>query len=276
MWDSRRAVLWWTDIESRRLYRHDWASRTTRVFETPERVGSFALGRRERALLIAFESGIAFYRSRRTARWSGLRVRCGSGAGSASTTVASIGAAASGLARWSRGGRATAPAICIASSAGRHGAAASQRRCGISNSLCTSPDGAMLYFADTRRAPSGRLRAGRPTARSAQRRRFAETPRGRGPRRLYRGCGRLRLERAVGWQLRRALRARRADRSHVPSSHPPANLRMLRRAAPGSVVRHLRAAGSRRRRRCAASPTRVMSSSTEPGFRDLPEPEYRR
>jgi sugar lactone lactonase YvrE len=25
LWDSRRQVLWWTDIQSRRLYRHDRA-----------------------------------------------------------------------------------------------------------------------------------------------------------------------------------------------------------------------------------------------------------
>jgi len=43
LWDSRRHVLWWTDIQSRRLFRHDWANGTTQILETPERGGSFGL-----------------------------------------------------------------------------------------------------------------------------------------------------------------------------------------------------------------------------------------
>ena len=40
LWDSRRQLLWWTDIQGRELYRYDWArssmqSRADCVSEPP-------------------------------------------------------------------------------------------------------------------------------------------------------------------------------------------------------------------------------------------------
>src|SRR5262249_41118798 len=61
IWDSRRHVLWWTDIQSRRLYRHDWARGTTQILDTPERVGSFGLVAGGELLTTAFESGMRLY-----------------------------------------------------------------------------------------------------------------------------------------------------------------------------------------------------------------------
>ena len=40
LWDSRRGLLWWTDIQGRELYQYDWTDAAIRVLDTPERVGS--------------------------------------------------------------------------------------------------------------------------------------------------------------------------------------------------------------------------------------------
>jgi SSS family solute:Na+ symporter len=40
LWDSRRGLLWWTDIQGRELYQYDRTDAAIRVLDTPERVGS--------------------------------------------------------------------------------------------------------------------------------------------------------------------------------------------------------------------------------------------
>src|ERR1700722_10209924 len=72
LWDSRRQLLWWTDIQGRELYRYDWARSSTQVLDTPERVGSFGLVAHSERLITAFESGIALYDTReKTIEWLG-------------------------------------------------------------------------------------------------------------------------------------------------------------------------------------------------------------
>ena len=61
LWDSRREVLWWTDIQRRRLHRYYPGSGATQILDTPERVGSFGLVAGSEELITAFESGIAMY-----------------------------------------------------------------------------------------------------------------------------------------------------------------------------------------------------------------------
>src|SRR5882762_789386 len=39
LWDSRREVLWWTDIQARQLHRYEWTHGTMQILDTPERVG---------------------------------------------------------------------------------------------------------------------------------------------------------------------------------------------------------------------------------------------
>jgi L-arabinonolactonase len=59
IWDARSSSLLWTDIESNQIWLLDSTGRTSAV-KTPERVGSFAL--RERGgLVVAFASGFAFW-----------------------------------------------------------------------------------------------------------------------------------------------------------------------------------------------------------------------
>jgi L-arabinonolactonase len=61
LWDSRRAALWWTDIQGRRLHRYDWVHGKLQILDTPERVGSFGLIAGSEQLITAFASGIAIY-----------------------------------------------------------------------------------------------------------------------------------------------------------------------------------------------------------------------
>ncbi len=153
VWDSRRHILWWTDIHGRRLHRYDWASRTMRVHETPERVGSFGLVAGSAALITAFESGIALYDpclndvtwiARPQAEVKGVRFNDG---------------------RVDRRGRFWCGTMVEEGTGARSGSLYSIDSSGtlvchlrgvqISNGLCMSPDGSKLYFTDS---PSGIIR----------------------------------------------------------------------------------------------------------------------
>jgi L-arabinonolactonase len=147
LWDSRREVLWWTDIQGRRLHRYDWTHHTMRILDTPERVGSFGFVAGSEKLVTAFASGIGLYDThQQTVAWlarpeaidPGIRFndgrvdRCGrfwSG-----TMVESDQRAASG---------------CLYSIEARGDVRSHVRGVRISNGLCFSPDGTRLYFADS-------------------------------------------------------------------------------------------------------------------------------
>jgi L-arabinonolactonase len=147
LWDSRRAVLWWTDIPGQRLHRYDWVHGTMQIFDTPERVGSFGLVEASEKLIAAFASGIALYDVRQQSvdwlrlpealhpgiRFNDGRVdRCGrfwSG-----TMVERNQLVASG---------------CLYSIDATGEARCHVRGVRIANGLCFSPDGTQLYFADS-------------------------------------------------------------------------------------------------------------------------------
>jgi L-arabinonolactonase len=147
LWDWRRHRLWWTDIPSRHLYRYDWSSGRTEVFDTPERVGSFGFVNNSERLIVAFASGIALYDPYQKAlEWiarpsevvSGIRFNDGRvdrlGRFWTGTMVES-GSHTGGGGLYSVSG--TREARCHVSGIA------------ISNGLCLSPDGTLLYFADS-------------------------------------------------------------------------------------------------------------------------------
>ncbi len=179
LWDSRRHVLWWTDIQSRRLFRHDWANGTTRILETPERVGSFGLVAGSERLITAFESGIALFDAykgsvswlarpqnlepavrfndgrvdRRGRFWCGTMVE--GDQGSAGGCLYSIDA--------------TGTARCHLTGVR------------ISNSLCMSPDGRLLYFADSPQRTIRVFELNEPQGTLGSPKVFAQTPAGADP-----------------------------------------------------------------------------------------------
>jgi sugar lactone lactonase YvrE len=147
LWDSRRQVLWWTDIQARQLHRYDWASGATLLLDTPERVGSFGLVAQSDELIAAFAGGIALYHPfARSVAWltrpddivPGTRFNDG--------RVDRRGRFWTGT--MVEGGQLAADGCLYSIDAG--GKARCQLRgVRISNGLCTSPDGTQLYFADS-------------------------------------------------------------------------------------------------------------------------------
>ncbi len=80
LWDCAAQALWWTDIEASRLHRYDWATRACEVFDTPERLGSFALTTQPGVLIAAFETGVAAYVPHtQSIRWLARPLQRGSG-----------------------------------------------------------------------------------------------------------------------------------------------------------------------------------------------------
>jgi len=61
LWNEADGRLWWTDIESRRLFALEPRSGRLETVETPERVGSFAPRRDGKGFLAAFASGFALW-----------------------------------------------------------------------------------------------------------------------------------------------------------------------------------------------------------------------
>lgn len=150
LWDDRTQSLWWTDIEERRLFRLDWASRNLETMPTPERVGSFGLTASGDRLIIAFESGFGLFDWRSgTVEWltrpesppRGLRFNDGrvdrQGRFWAGTMVEDT----------ERAGSATAASLYRLDPDGQ--AHPCLGGIGIANGACWSPDGSRFYFADS-------------------------------------------------------------------------------------------------------------------------------
>lgn len=60
-WHPQQQAAWWTDIHGGKLYRYDLAADKTEQWTMPERVGCFGFVKNSDDLIVAFESGIAFY-----------------------------------------------------------------------------------------------------------------------------------------------------------------------------------------------------------------------
>jgi sugar lactone lactonase YvrE len=171
--------LWWTDIQGRKLFRYDWQLRILESFPTPERVGSFGLIKGDKAIIAAFESGIALYEpSGGVTKWlarpeadnPGVRFNDGrvdrQGRFWAGTMVETEP-------RTGRGGL-----YCV-DGAGR----AAKREGGIviSNGICWSPDSARFYFADSPLCEIYVYDFNAAAGTIANRRLFARTPNGAHP-----------------------------------------------------------------------------------------------
>lgn len=148
LWNQRDGTLWWTDILESRLYRFDPASGAVEAIDTPERLCSYAFLPQGDRILAAFETGLAYFDvETKSLEWLDRPETLGSGrrfndgrtdnqgrfwVGSMVENEAKVGPDTGVLFRFDRNGL-SAEAVCVS----------------ISNSLCTSPDGRTLYFADT-------------------------------------------------------------------------------------------------------------------------------
>ena len=147
LWDSRRQLLWWTDIPGKTLHRYEWRVGTTRVLETPDRIGSFGLIAESEHLIAAFATGIADYDPYRgSLAWLARPDGVGSGIRFNDGRVDHRGRFWTGTMVENS---ADPPTACLYSFDATKGLRSHVRGVKISNGLCTSPDGKILYFADS-------------------------------------------------------------------------------------------------------------------------------
>lgn len=158
LWDDRSRSAWWTDIHAAVLYRYAHATSSLQRYELPERLCSFGFTDNDDRLVCAFASGFALYsptsgelgwlyrpeKDFRGTRFNDGRVdrqgRFWSGTMVEGDARDAAGGATKGSLYWIRGGE-------------RHKALGG---IAISNSLCWSVDGSILYFADS---PTRRIMA---------------------------------------------------------------------------------------------------------------------
>jgi sugar lactone lactonase YvrE len=177
LWNEIERAIWWTDIQERRLHRCALGEKRPQIFALSERLGSFGFVAQDDRLIAAFESGIAFYQPKTGAiEWitriahdaANVRLNDGRvdrrGCFWAGSMVEGGGEPKGKLYRVGRGGQVTTHLDQI----------------GISNSLCFSPDGKHVYFADTPRRTIWRFDQTEAGALS-NRRVFAQTPEGAFP-----------------------------------------------------------------------------------------------
>jgi len=176
-WDPVGERTWWTDIQERRLFRYDPAARSLETFELPERLGSFGFVQGSDKILAAFESGFAFYHpesgqldwvARPEHEAGNIRFNDGrvdrQGRFWAGSMVEGEGEP-KGKLYCLRGGK---PEICLTGIA-------------ISNSICFSPDGKHLYFADSPHRAILRYDIEPSTGAISNAQVFARTPQGAFP-----------------------------------------------------------------------------------------------
>jgi L-arabinonolactonase len=145
VWDEIAQRVWWTDIQERRLYCHDPVKAVTECFSVPERLCSFGLIANSDRLIAAFETGIAYYHPRfGTLDWldrplhdaGNLRFNDGRVDRQGRFWVGSM---------VEGDGEPTGKLYCLKDGA------TEVRLSGIMicNSVCFSPDGQSMYFADS-------------------------------------------------------------------------------------------------------------------------------
>jgi len=150
LWNGRRQTVWWTDIEGSALFEYDPVSETLETWRTPYRVGCFGFCEGHDELIVAFDCGIATYDVRRgVIQWlvepgslvEGIRFNDGKVDAMGRFWVGSMVEAPSAP-------KSSASLYCLDPDVGlvEH-----LREISISNGLCWSPDGAVMYHADSPR-----------------------------------------------------------------------------------------------------------------------------
>jgi sugar lactone lactonase YvrE len=176
-WDPVDEHVWWTDIQERRLYRYEPSQAALKAFDLPERLGSFGFVQGSDEIVAAFESGFAMYHpesgeldwlARPEHAAKNLRFNDGrvdrQGRFWAGSMVEGEGLPTAKL--YCLRGRSLE--VCLTDIA-------------ISNSICFSPDGRHLYFADTPHRAILRYDIDANTGAIGNREIFARTPPGAFP-----------------------------------------------------------------------------------------------
>ncbi len=150
LWNDRDGHFWWTDLHESRLYRMNPQTGAISITDVPERLCSFAfLAKRDTHILAAFESGLAFYDLRNgEIDWitrpehgpTGMRFNDGRVDRQGRFWIGTM------VEERDRVPVGSAALYCLTADLDL---TLHAQNVTISNGLCTSPDGATLYFADS-------------------------------------------------------------------------------------------------------------------------------
>jgi L-arabinonolactonase len=178
-WHHETQTLWWSDIQAQKLWRYDIASKTTKSFDTPERLTSFGFIDGSETLVAAFESGIGLYKpGTPDISWlhrphfdvPGLRFNDGrvdrQGRFWTGTMVETAGGPKAGT---------------LHSIGGDGGIRTHADGISISNGICWSPDSRCFYFADSPTRTIYVYDFDPDSGSTSNRRVFARTPQGAYP-----------------------------------------------------------------------------------------------
>lgn len=147
-WNDRDQSIWWTDIQSAKIYSYTPDNKQLREWSTPERVGCFAFCDTDERLLVAFASGIAWldltsgnyeWIARPELALTGNRFNDGRVDRQGRFWVGSI------VEQQERDDQCAA-LYCLD---GQLSISSHLKGLQISNSLCWSPDSRLLYHADS-------------------------------------------------------------------------------------------------------------------------------
>lgn len=61
IWDEINSAVWWTDIQDKKLFKYQLTNKKLSIYSTPERVGCFGFVDNTSKLIVAFETGIAYF-----------------------------------------------------------------------------------------------------------------------------------------------------------------------------------------------------------------------
>ncbi len=173
LWDQRSQALWWSDIQRSRLYRYDWQQRHCQLLPAPERVGSFGLVAGSNLLITAFASGIAFYDPvSRAVDWLARPITDQPNVRFNDGRVDRQGRFWSGT---MMDHHPRLPVGSLYSYDARQGLRTHVSGVLISNGLCMSPDGKLLYFADSPTRTTNVYDVQEPDGRLGAPRVFAQT-----------------------------------------------------------------------------------------------------
>jgi L-arabinonolactonase len=176
-WDPVHEYLWWTDIQERKLYRYDPVGGSLKNYALPERLASFGFVENSERLIGAFESGFALYDPESgQIEWV---VRPEHGAPDVRFNDGRVDRRGRFWAGSMTEGRGP-PRGKLYCLEGRR-AQVHLNNIAISNSLCFSPDGKHLYFADTPHREILRYDMDAVTGHLSNRLTFVRTPPGAFP-----------------------------------------------------------------------------------------------